>query len=808
LRFDSPADDPARWGGEYFQLENPEEATRVFSKKFHAVVGNPPYITCKDAKLRELYRDAYESAAGKYALSAPFAERFFQLAVDGGYVGMINANSFMKREFGKALVEKVLPNVELTQVIDTAGAYIPGHGTPTVLLFGRNRTPLSDKVSAVLGKRGEPETPADPEQGLVWSSIRDHFRESGFENEYISTAEVSRETFGKHPWSLGGGGAAELKELLEQRAQNRLGEIAVIGIGGMSNADDVYLAENGCWRRRGMPAQMVRTFVIGEEIRDWAHLPSLEVLFPYDHSMSLVALPDAAHRLLWPFRTTLWSRATFSGSTYKQEGRPWWEWHQVTTERYRTPLSIAFAFVATHNHFVLDRGGKVFNRSAPIIKLPEGATEDDHLALLAYLNSSTAAFYFRQAGHSKGIRGEGGGITAETWEQFMEYSAALIGSVPVPVGWQSLSAIGRVIDGLASERQRGSPSALTFGQLTNPAELRALNEGNRELLAKMVAAQESLDLRVYKLWGFDARLDMDPSSVEPGDRNFERALKASGRATRWFSLNDYREPTSRALPTEGIQVALIEQPEFKRRWIVENWDDAVQAALMTQVLDLCEGPYRSSSEILPVRMVADKASEIPTYAGAGPSDLVLETAVPFLASLRYSDSGLAKRAEWEKTWTLQRREDAGEKVEIPVPPKYDSKDFRDPIYWRLRGKLDVPKERFISYPGAEQDDDKSPLYGWAGWDHLQQATALAGLYHERKTEDGWAADRLVPLLAGLLELLPWLKQWHNEPSEDLGGEGAGDWYERYVEAEARSLGKTLDDLREWRPQKGGRGREK
>ena len=30
-------------------------------------------------------------------------------------------------------------------------------------------------------------------------------------------------------------------------------------------------------------------------------------------------------------------------------------------DELRTPLSIVFAFVATHNHFVLDRGGKVFN---------------------------------------------------------------------------------------------------------------------------------------------------------------------------------------------------------------------------------------------------------------------------------------------------------------------------------------------------------------------------------------------------------------------------------------------------------------
>ncbi len=61
----------------------------------------------------------------------------------------------------------------------------------------------------------------------------------------------------------------------------------------------------------------------------------------------------------------------------------------------RTPLSIAFAFVATHNHFVLDRGGKVFKQSAPVIKLPAGATKAEHLGLLGLLNSSTACFWMK-----------------------------------------------------------------------------------------------------------------------------------------------------------------------------------------------------------------------------------------------------------------------------------------------------------------------------------------------------------------------------------------------------------------------------
>ena len=79
-------------------------------------------------------------------------------------------------------------------------------------------------------------------------------------------------------------------------------------------------------------------------------------------------------------------------------------------------MTITFAFVATHNHFVLDRGGKVFNRTAPVIKLPESATEDDHLALLGVLNSSTACFWLKQVSHKGKRRHRTAAIGDEAWE--------------------------------------------------------------------------------------------------------------------------------------------------------------------------------------------------------------------------------------------------------------------------------------------------------------------------------------------------------------------------------------------------------
>jgi len=81
--------------------------------------------------------------------------------------------------------------------------------------------------------------------------------------------------------------------------------------------------------------------------------------------------------------------------------------------------------------------------------------------------------------------------------------------------------------------------------------------------------------------------------------------------------------------------------------------------------------------------------------------------------------------------------------DIPVPPKYTSTDFLNSNLWRLRGKLDVPKERWVSFPHCE-GEDASPVIAWAGYDHLQLARAIAERYEQAKELEG---RKLVPLLA-------------------------------------------------------------
>lgn len=196
------------------------------------------------------------------------------------------------------------------------------------------------------------------------------------------------------------------------------------------------------------------------------------------------------------------------------------------------------------------------------------------------------------------------------------------------------------------------------------------------------------------------------------------------------------------------------------------------------------------------------------------AEIVQDEHVPYLAQLRYKPSGLDKRKQWESVWDQQREEDriAAEKSDekppqIDVPPKYASADFLQPSYWHLRGKLDVPKERFISYPHASPETDESLLLGWAGWDHKEQALALTTLIEDRSTRDGWDTGRLIPLIAGLAEVMPWVRQWHGDIDPTYGQSWAAS-FDTYLDTKQHEHGLSTDDLQAWRPPQPTRGRRK
>ena len=495
--------------------------------------------------------------------------------------------------------------------------------------------------------------------------------------------------------------------------------------------------------------------------------------------------------------------------------------------------------------------------------------------------------------HNKGSTVDQRGARQRTaaFEDFYEFNTTQLLSFPLPVDRPVGFAqqINQLVPDLSLSAMIDSSKAGSVKATVQRNQLES-----KKAISRMISLQEELDWHGYYSYGLSvSRLTLiDPPNIELGQRAFEivlaRKVAAGETSTTWFGRHG-STPISE-LPAEwpdeykklvegrielienDPSIRLIEQPEYKRRWNTEPWESQLERALrewlllrletyfdfdgrMTDVVDASNRRVPLGEiAMYTVVQLADAARRDSQFMEVGElyrddpafdvqaliEELILAESVPQLPILRYKDSGLRKRAEWEKTWDLQRREDAmsgqlsvisaqlkAEKVEkknpalqaefdrlttenrqlttsIPVPPKYTAADFISTggaRYWSLRGKLDVPKERWISFPHCEGPDGTLVIC-WAGYDHLQQAQAISAYYVRVQTEFGGSDDpRLIPLLASLIELLPWLAQWHNEPNANFDGLRMGDYFEGFVNEEARNLGKTLAEIKAWVPPK-------
>jgi hypothetical protein len=563
-------------------------------------------------------------------------------------------------------------------------------------------------------------------------------------------------------------------------------------------------------------------------------------------------------------------------------------------ERFRVPMTIAFAEVSTHNHFLFDEGGKVFKQTAPVIKLKPESTVVEHARLLGVLNSSTGCFWLKQVCHCKGGQGVNEGAKAEMWERFIQINGTTLANFPIPARQPSQLPTALVKASTALQGQSPSATLASWsGPESDPLRTRlatARDQATR-LRRQLIAWQEELDWQIYEAFGLVEPGDgvsvpegeaMDlvyDFGLELGQRAFEivlaRKMAAGEVQTTWFERHGstpitelprhwpsrYRELVEKRIRRieSDSNIRLIEQPEYKRRWNTEPWDEQLKKALQQWLLARLETAFFEGERIAEngqntvpaslrngfasgreprlctTRQLADVVSHDPAFMEAAAiyreredfdlpklvQELVEQESVPFLPLQRYKDSGLRKRVIWERTWDLQRQEDqieaevrqehadkkfsedqlkpfiqAKQKTQvgdIPVPPKYASSDFKKPHWWKLRGKLDVPKERWIIYSGTETPS----VIAWAGWNHKQQAQALAGYYQDRKNQDGWSKERLAPLLAGLKDLLPWLKQWHNDIDPDFQLR-LGDFYEEFLRDQIHELGMNEAQIEELR----------
>ncbi|MEU3895568.1 BREX-2 system adenine-specific DNA-methyltransferase PglX [Streptomyces sp. NPDC029519] len=833
---------------------------------YHVVVGEPPFISMPDAVKSAVYRESYEVATRVFPLSLVFVERMFRLAVtkndrtSGGYVGQYTSSSFTKRGFGEKLIEDFLPQVGLTHVIDTSGAYVPGHGTPTLILVGRNDPTMRDSpVRAVFSVHGEPRQPVDPAQGIVWRSILDQIDQPGSTSEWVSVDDEPRHRFSRFPWTMVGGGAADLMDRLSG-SPGRLADVlsGPVGVGSDPGERDAFDLGRPWFNRHADASGLGLGLVAGEAVRDWRAEAATEVLAPYDGDGSPLPLDLSSSwgRHLWMMRQVL---RTTTRRLESSQARPWWTWRRGLPERHPGPL-ITFAAVATHNHFAQADDKRAFSRTAPVLRLSADASEDTHVGLLGVLNSSTVCFWLKQTNPSKGTGGATPSAPGDEWARVYSFAPKSLLQLPLPsdaprARARELARRARLLDAeepIAVLADRRVPSRRALG---------AARTAYAQIRHEMFALQEELDWDVYGSYGLlpaneRARLttssDSELPALRPGERAFEivwaRKVADGTASASWFEGQSwfdrhgvtpvtvvpdhwpaaYRDVVQARIDAiESHQaIALVERPEYKRRWATEPWEKREERALRAWLLDRCEdeqlwfeeknGDKRPRPRTLGqlARELSDDAwfrSAAALYAAdhlgrreATLADVLAAVLdreqIPYAAALRYKESGLRKRAQWERVWELQRREDeTGEALGIPVPPKFVSADFQRASYWSIRGRLDIPRERFISY-GDGVDEGSGPLLGWSGWSETDRVRVLLDLVSAVDRQPNRDVYRITPLLAGVQELIRSIHRWGTQ--EGCAGKlGRAEALQRHLEDLLPAYGLSAYELASWRPRR-------
>ena len=583
--FDSPFN--FAWTVDFPGIFGPDK-----SSGFDIIVGNPPFVTARNATRRELYRQRWPRVCYKnYLLVCPFFELSFSLLKTDGQLGFIVSNAFAKRDFGKPMVERFFPTVDLQKIIDCSGLMFPGHGTPTCLVFGRQpgdavrpmaperagsnklewkRQPI--RVAAILPGGGDLRTP--PEQSPLWETLSKRHDDPSFSSPEVVVTDRSREEMAEWPWNFIPDIPAEA-ETSVRPVNHHLRDLCTEPIGAqfITGKDEAFVQPAHYLRRVGIPIRFIRPYGTGEDVRNWTFRPSDWIIFPYDEMLQPLKepLPPALSRHLRPQKAIL-ENSIISGSTKKKETKlKWFEFRRLARAKFEAQLNIIVPQIATHAHFVVADHSVVFKEKAQAIVFKQDLQEVQRFALIGLLNSSVMLERLKQDCFNKGAGKD------EEKDRY-EFSGGKLEDIPVPeyldaalIGpsgeqarelaqlAQHCADRGHKMRGLALKRlfekpgeayydwssklpDYVGPHASLCGAFESANDLRESYDQFRvthsKLRLEMIALQEEMDWLVYGAYGLipaghpAARVDLSPAQLDRDLRPFRMLARASDRSVR------------------------------------------------------------------------------------------------------------------------------------------------------------------------------------------------------------------------------------------------------------------------------------
>ena len=380
----------------------------------------------------------------------------------------------------------------------------------------------------------------------------------------------------------------------------------------------------------------------------------------------------------------------------------------------------------------------------------------------------------KQVFHAKAAGGMfGRGFEPEPFMERYEFDATKMQLFPVVAGKEQVLPHSRSIDGLARARSERSVSSILSAveAWADGGSLRMALSRRRQRdlddLHRLVALQEELDWLCYGLYGVDDEIEaVGPEDVALLPRTWlpwalnlavrdamvraavERGEDPGDLPTAWFERQRW-EPVTELPPEvpavlrariearrrrirENPALALIESPSFKRRWYRPDYEADEKEALETWLADHVEAAAKERGRTFSLEQVVATLQDDARVLAVcevltgrrdfNLSQLVAEALFGDAVPSHRSTSTSRLACSNARPGSAPGRTSAARTRERRSPPRCRpataAGDFLKSEYWRLRGKLDVPKERFIAFTEVPGRSGVETLYGWAGWTPL------------------------------------------------------------------------------------------